>query len=237
MKLISLAFCTLLFGVGASAATWDLMGTARDPRTGDLIYREFHRVEFNDQNAKIRVVEYRDPADEIMVIKTLISPEYRPYLPELKWDDRVQSATIIGEFDQGVYRQSIQRPDGNKVERAQLNDIQNTVMDAGFDLYLQDRMNDIIEQGRIDFEFLSLGAGRTYAFTAQLQALNEATIEVRVAPRSALIRWFVDPIDLVYDRTNLALLRYQGITNFRRDGSIVNAIIEYEYFNQPSSEG
>ncbi|WLD59519.1 hypothetical protein NFC81_06995 [Salinispirillum sp. LH 10-3-1] len=237
MKLISIGLLGLLLSTGSTAANWDLMGTARDPETGSLIYREFHRVNINSDNSKTRVVEYRDEDDELMVIKTLVTPEGRPYLPELEWDDRIQSSTIIGRFNEGIYQQRIDRPDGNTVERAQLSDLQNTVLDAGFDQYLQDRMTDIIDNGRIDFDFLSLGAGRTYAFTAQLQSLNDNTIEVRVAPRSAIIRFFVDPIDLVYDRETLALQRYQGITNFRRDGSIVNAIIEYEYLTNNSTEG
>ncbi|MFY0665695.1 MAG: hypothetical protein JXQ97_13805 [Natronospirillum sp.] len=237
MKLIGIGLLGLLLSSSGIAANWDLMGTARDPETGSLIYREFHRVTVNSDNTQTRVVEYRDDADDIMVIKTLVTPEGRPYLPELEWDDRVQSATIVGRFDDGLYQQRIDRPDGNKVERAQLSDLQNTVLDAGFDRYLQDRMRDIVDTGRINFEFLSLGAGRTYAFTAELQALNDSTIEVRVAPRSALIRWFVDPIDLVYDRHSLSLLRYQGITNFRRDGSVVNAIIEYEYLSTDLTEG
>lgn len=237
MKLISTSLLGLLLSTGLTAANWDLMGTARDPDTGSLIYREFHRVNINNDNSQTRVVEYRNEADELMVIKTLVTPAGRPYLPELEWDDRVQRSTIVGEFNDGIYLQRIDRPDGNRVERAQLADLQNTVLDAGFDRYLQDRMSDIIENGRIDFDFLSLGAGRTYAFTAQLQALSDHSIEVRVAPRSAVIRFFVDPIDLVYDRESLALQRYQGITNFRRDGSIVNAIIEYEYLTDHSSEG
>lgn len=211
------------------AASWDLMGTARDPVTGDFIYREFHRVELNADQSQTRVVEYRDQNNEVMVVKTLVTPNDRPYLPEIRWDDMVQSSLIEGRFVRGNYEQNIMRPSGNNVQRARLNDIENTVLDAGFDRYLQDRMDDILASGRLEFDFLSLGAGRTYAFTATLIDADADRITLNIAPRSALIRWFVDPIELVYDRQNLALLRYSGITNFRRDGTVVNAIIDYQY--------
>ncbi|MFC3852843.1 hypothetical protein ACFOSD_08355 [Salinispirillum marinum] len=219
----------LLLSGQAVSSTWDLMGTARDPVTGDFIYREFHRVELNADQSQTRVVEYRDQNNEVLVVKTLVSPTDRPYLPEIRWDDMAQSSLIEGRFDGGIYEQSIARPNGNDVQRARLDDVQNTVLDAGFDRYLQDRMPDILAQGSLSFDFLSLGAGRTYAITANLIEANDAQIRLNIAPSSALIRWFVDPIELVYDRESLALIRYTGITNFRREGSVVNAVIDYQY--------
>ncbi|TGG95534.1 hypothetical protein E4656_03710 [Natronospirillum operosum] len=208
---------------------WDLRGTAHDPDSGEIKYLEEHYVETDDKGIRSRRVDYLRPDGERFARKILTHDTAYPYVPSLQWEDIEADTTIEGWLDGDTYYQTIRAPGRNDEERASLGDPDKVAFDAAFDQYLTDHFDQLLEQGRLRFDFLSLSAGRTYSFQAEVTARHDDTVVIEVGPRNTVIRWFVDPIELEYARSAPRLIRFTGITNFRRDGDLVEADIHYEY--------
>ena len=230
MKTLLFLLLTLLVVPGSMADDWDIKGEARALGNGDFLYEETHYLTYNDDgDIEERRVEYANADGDIIAIKVLIHDTDYRYVPSLDWEDKEEEITITGRLSNNTYTQRIQGPDRDDEESASLPDPDEIAFDAAFDQYLLDRMDELLEEGRIRFDFLSLSAGRTYSFRADVNSSSDSEAEIDVGPRSSVIRWFVDPITLTYDLDERRLTRYVGVTNFRRDGDLVEADIQYRY--------
>ncbi|MCH8550599.1 MAG: hypothetical protein LAT62_01600 [Natronospirillum sp.] len=227
-----LATCLLLVA-GPVFANWTIRGEAFDPDTGDLDYIELHYLTFEDDRIVERRVDYERPDGERFARKVLRYDTGLPYVPSLDWEDLEADTRITGRLNGGRYEQRILDPQRDETERARLSNPEQVVFDAAFDQYIADNFDQLLEQGRLDFDFLSLSAGRTYSFRIEESAQEDGRLVLDVGLSSALLRWFVDDLELEYDLESRRLLRFSGITNFRRDGDLVNSDIFYEYANDP----
>lgn len=243
MKLNNLLASFLLTSAALAASTvlgaedWDIRGEARAIDNGDVLYVEKHFLTRSNGEISERLVEYYRPNGDLFASKRLrYDTDYR-YVPRLDWEDLEEEIEITGRLSNSRYTQRIQGPDRDEEETASLPDSDRVAFDAAFDQYLVDNMEQLLDEGRLEFEFLSLSAGRTYAFRAEVESESDTEVAVRVGPRNAVIRLFVDPITLTYDLEQNRLTRFVGVTNFRRDGDLVSADIRYEYADRNSSEG
>lgn len=227
-----MALVVLLWPLSAAGqpTDWQIRGQATNPATGAPIYTEYHVIrESEDSQPRERVVHYYRPDGSQLARKVLRFNLGYPYLPELDWSDYETDTTITGRWNSGTYRQVVEGTDP-RTEAADLAAPDRVIFDAAFDRYLIDRFSDLEQNGRVEFEFLSLGAGRTFAFRAVIASTEGDEITVRVEPASQIARWFVDPITTVYDTAGPPrLVRFEGITNFRRNGDLIEADIRYDY--------
>lgn len=222
----------LLLAAGPAVADWSIRGEAFDPDTGELDYIELHYLTFEDNRIVERRVDYERPDGERFARKVLRYDTGLPYVPSLDWEDQETDTRITGRLDGERYVQRIVDPERDKTERARLTNPEQVVFDAAFDQYVGDHFDRLLDQGRLDFDFLSLSAGRTYSFRIEKTAQEEGRLLLQVGLSSALLRWFVDDLELEYDLETRRLVRFSGITNFRRDGDLVNSDIRYEYADE-----
>lgn len=221
----------LLFLTGTTVADdWSIRGTATAPDSGDLMYHEYHYLTRDDDGALLeRRVEYRNDNDDLIARKVLTQDTDYPFVPNLDWEDFEADTRITGRQEGNQYRQRIEGPGRDEEEVANLPDDSDVAFDAAFDQYLIHRLPDLLEQREIRFQFLSLGAGRTYSFRTRVTEQSDTAATLEVGPQNAIIRFFVDPITLTYDLDNQRLTAYSGITNFRREGDLLVANIAYDY--------
>lgn len=228
-RFAALSLGTMAVVTTIGAAEWDLRGEAYSIDSGDLLYTEEHSLTDVDGELTERRVEYLRPNGELFAVKRLRHDTDYPYVPSLDWEDREVDIEITGRLSNYRYIQRIQGPSRDDEETANLPAPDRVAFDAAFDQYLVDNMDRLLDEGRLEFEFLSLSASRTYMFRAEVTEQSGDELVVRVGPRNAVIRLFVDPITLTYDLDERRLTRFVGITNFRRDGDLISADIHYEY--------
>lgn len=238
MRFLTTTLCgaCLLLGAGPAVADWTIRGEAFDPDTGDLDYIELHYLTYEDDRIVERRVDYERPDGERFARKVLRYDTGLPYVPSLDWEDLEADTRITGRLDGSRYAQRIVDPQRDETERARLSDPEQVVFDAAFDQYIADHFDQLLEQGRLDFDFLSLSAGRTYSFRIEEAVREDGRLVLDVGLSSALLRWFVDDLELEYDLETRRLLRFSGITNFRRDGDLVISDIYYEYADDPEEQ-
>lgn len=227
-----LGFC-LVLGVssaGAQPADWDVRGEARDPATGELIYREFHyiRPDQTDQ-ARRRQIRYYRPDQTLLANKTLTWDLGFPYLAQLHWQDHEAGVQTTSQWQAPDYQQTTQRPDTTQVQSVALDNPGEVVVDAAFDRYLRNNFDALRKDETLTFTFLSLGADRTYRFQARTTDRRNNRLQVVVEPANPVLRWLVNPIELIYATDPIQLKQFRGVTNFRRNGDLINAEIHYDY--------
>lgn len=232
LKLIGLGCLLLSLGTLAVAENWALKGEAFDPDSGELQYTEEHYLTYKDDTLAERRIDYIRPDGERFARKVLRYDTDLTYVPSLDWEDLEDEVEITGRLENGEFVHRIRGPERNEDRRASLSNGSRVAYDAAFDRFLVDHFDTLLDEGQIDFDFLSLSAERTYTFRARVTSVNDGRVDVEVGPRSAVLRFFVDSIELTYDRDQRHLVAFKGITNFRRDGSLLSADIRYHYAEQ-----
>lgn len=208
-------------------SNWSIRGEAIRLDTQELFYTEYHeQLESHDEREHWRI-HYISPNGELKAQKDLVYGLEMPFVPELKWQDFPAELTIIGQIKANAVNQDTNDPQRSEQRSASITQPRQTAYDAGFDRLLRHQFDQLLQQGRIRFEFLSLNTSQTFRFRAVVVTQDETTVEVRVEPETAFLRLFVDPILLTYDVSERHLLRYEGVTNFRREGDLVAARITY----------
>ncbi|MEX1057423.1 MAG: hypothetical protein WED11_06810, partial [Natronospirillum sp.] len=202
---------------------------ARSLVTGDLIYVEYHYLDLNGAQHPVRRVDYIDADGHRFASKLLVQDTTYPYVPSLDWEDIDTDTTIIGRLQNNQYIQTITQPESEETVTAQLTSPGTVAFDAAFDQFLIDHLAQLMTDGRLGIEFLTFGAGRTYTFQAEVTHQDNDLMVVEVRPKNALFRWFVDPIELTYNIADRRLTHFSGVTNFSRNGDLVEARIAYEY--------
>ena len=207
---------------------WSIRGEAVRLDTQEQFYTEYHERINSTNGQEHWLIHYISPEGQLKAQKELIFTSDMPFVPELTWQDFPAELIITGTSDGLKVMQNTNDPLRSEQRTAQITQPQQTAYDAGFDLLIRSQLAELQQQGRIRFDFLSLNSSQTFRFRAVLVEQGDTTIQVRVEPETAFIRLFVDPILLTYDLRTEHLIRYEGVTNFRRDGDLVAARIEYE---------
>lgn len=231
MRSVGVVFLYLISSTALAVvpSNWSIRGEATRLDTQELFYTEYHELLARHPDGQEHWrIHYISPEGQLKAQKDLTYGTQMPFVPELVWQDFAPQLTITGQIDGDSVNQDTQDPLRSEQRTATITQPNQTAFDAGFERLLRSQFDTLLQQGRIRFDFLSLNTSQTFRFRAVVVAYNEASIQVRVEPETAFIRLFVDPIVLTYDITTQHLIRYVGVTNFRREGDLVTARIEYE---------
>lgn len=170
----------------------DVVGEAHDLESGNLLYREHY---FCSSDWLRCNVLYRDTGGALIAEKQL---DYagNPLSPSIVLVD---------------YRHS-------REVRLVDNGDPELVTDAGFDNFVRERWAQLEQGLRISFPFMVTGRDRPLTVRVQSVEGGQCTAEqlcLQIRLNSWLLRSFVDPIKLTYDRASRRLLRYRGISSLR----------------------
>ncbi len=219
-----------LFAPLTQAETRTYYGYATDLETGEYRYTEVHKHQFDGDRWLSGVMKFYAPDGRYMGDKTLDFSQ-DPYIPLVRFTlggGRYQDA--VTKIDAKAITVETKRDDDVKTERIARR--KNLAADSGFNALLVDNLGNFKAGKRVDLSLVVIGRRDYYRFKAipkgTLDFAGEKAIRVRIEPDS-LLRFLVDPLDVIYGLDSKSLLRYEGISNIldRNTGKPFNVRIDY----------
>lgn len=209
----------------------ETVGTARSLDGEALLYTEHHRIGRRDGLPVRHTVRYEDADGRLIAFKRVdyqrsaSSPAFE--LVDVR-DGYVEGARHTEDGRYVIYRQE----PGQRREEKEIAFGPDLVTDAGFDGHVRRNIGRLEQGGRLRFRLALPGSLRTVDFRATLTGRapdgDRPAVQIRVEPDS-LLRWLVDPLDLVYTTQPLQLREYRGRTNIRDGrGGRFDAVIRFD---------
>jgi hypothetical protein len=213
-----LAAALTVFLVGsAHAESNERTGYAYDKRTGQFLYSETHREVIEDGRLLKSTVAYRDSAGNVFAEKyidfrkSLTMPDFHLVNAD---NGHVEGARGGGEQLEIHFRQL----SNEDVQEALVEAPQDGIIDAGFDRFIEQHWESLVNGDVIEREFLIPSQLGFYTFEIaqnRNDRVDEFAFELRV--KSMFLQMFVQPVRVYYDARTRSLLRYEGISNIRNE--------------------
>lgn len=211
-------------------------GSAYSLESGQLIYRELYTG--LDENKSVRV-DYVTPDGNRFASKTLVY-QGEPFQPSFNFEDTRDNEFVSAQF-QGA-RLVLAHGMGSSKNEKVVYDNARTVIDAGFDAYIQLNWDALVAGKRMKFDFampirlstIQLEVRKIKSTESPIYDANYGSewIYFRIVPAQKFVSFFADPINLAYDPNGKYLMRYHGRSNIDDDRSGPQDVrIEYEYTN------
>ncbi len=208
------------FAVPLQAEDLSFTGYARDRQSGELIYVESHLVRGFGKVGETRIVSYRCSADGPAFARKELTYGAVREEPEFTFVDARSGYT------EGLRRTTdgprvFQQDDARSPRReARIPPNAVIVSDAGFDEFVRKHWAELEAGKTVRFPFL---------IPSRLDFLNfkvkkHRDTRVNDMPASAIrlnlsgvLGWFLPYIEVTYRKSDQTLLRYEGLTNIRKD--------------------
>jgi hypothetical protein len=192
-----------------------VVGVAVDPGTQRHLYTEVHeQVLSADGSVLTGTTTYHASSGQEIGRKTLdyrqnrTVPVFRMEMPGPGYAEgirQVKGSVEVFKDDKGRTRSKTLPLDDGLV-----------AADSGFNQLLIDQWPALQRGDALSFQLIVAGQTDAYRFQARKVGEGsfegERTLRLRVAPDS-MLRWLVDPIDLVYGTAPPRLLEYRGVSN------------------------
>ena len=211
----------------------EILGKATDLGTGEAIYTEHHFQTIRDDQLVMHRVEYIKPDGSILAVKNLDYSK-NSFAPDFSMEDRRDGYMEGGRTTNNGYQLEVRESKDEAVRASVLKTdaSHDLVVDAGFDLYVKDRLDSLRTKGTQAFKLGLPSRLTSYRFTAR--TLGETTLFDRPAigirvELGSLLKIFADSIDITYDLNTGQLLRYEGMSNIRnQNGERYDARIDFD---------
>ncbi|MEK8087093.1 hypothetical protein WNB94_11780 [Aquabacterium sp. A3] len=223
----------------AQATSERIVGYVRDANTQRYLYTEVHQLQIGRDGAPVTgTTTYLDPQGQEMARKTVdyrshrTVPVYRLELPAQGYSEgitEVGGTVMMFKTSQRTRQEErLDMPEGH------------VAGDSGFNQLIMDLWPSLQRGQTVRFRLLVAGRLSDYAFRArhagELTYLQQAATRIRVEPDS-MLRFLVDPIDLIYDRSGRRLLHYAGVSNILNPATgEVYKRIDIQYGGEPPAE-
>lgn len=234
-SVVTLVVISLLAPAVLAEAQYAVSGNAYDMDSAKLLYREFYTPV--NENGEVTVT-YAKPDGSVFATKTL-KYSGAPTQPEFEYNDTRDKEHLAAQFRAGRLVLTYDQ-EGYKQEKEVMETV-GLVIDAGFDAFIQQQWDKLIEGKKVRFAFtvpyrLATENLQVRQVTADKSPLfGESTpatwrfFVIEPANRFAAI--FSDPIHLAYESEGKYLMRYHGRSNLdSNDGGTWDVRIEYEYW-------
>ncbi|QIB65393.1 hypothetical protein [Kineobactrum salinum] len=216
-------------GTEARAESHELVGEAYDPQSDELLYREFYR--FGDNGWPSQVV-YRLP-DGTLITEKLLLQGNSPLIPSFVQRNHLTGRLIQVDVDVDKLTLLYRENETAESEQTTLSLPARAVVDAGFDAFVQRHWQELLAGDELSMEFLATTRQRFVGLVMQRHecAASKANhVCLRIGAANRLLRWLLDPIDLVYRRDNRKLQQFTGVSNLvMAGGETPKVIIHYDY--------
>lgn len=232
----------LLAAGSAFAMPLHFQGQAFHVESGELLYREEHTVQRDEQgnylSSEVRYLGVNEVGEETLwARKRLLFAEVDGLLPELVFENlrfggktslTLTETTLVIEQQQGrqLEQSSLRRPSDEVA-----------VADAGFDRMIVQSWAQLLAGEMIEFEFLALSRSKWVSFRMFIAESDDTDVTIVVQPANWFFRMLVDPITLHYDREKRRLRRFVGLTNIPKNASGDHYEARIEYLYQDEQRG
>lgn len=239
MTRLSISALVLLLGASTitpamadlTTSTRSYSATAYSLDGEELLYVERHIEKWLDGKLSSREVTYED-ADGELIAEKEVRYGADASIPSFEMTDfrtgLVESAQV------GAQRVELFSGLATESEDSKLVTLPETaVIDAGFDAFMRNNFERILDDERLEFEFAVPAAQRFFRFRLQPRGRStygdREAVEITMKPANPLLRLLLDPISLTYDLEG-RLLEFRGLSNVADpDGDRYKARIVFDY--------
>jgi len=228
---------------GASTVV-DIVGSAYDPSSGQLQYRELHLAsQFDEMGRKFQQVDYQTPNGRLFAQKKLtylLSPEgyrYHPQLQQINFDNgHLVKLAWRGEdsakADASVWQLQRRTQRKGAVDTLELPSRSGWVVDAGFNVWMLENWSKLKTGEAQTFSFLALTrarwvqlrakrspcqSGRPLPASDPRKSNDRALTCIAVEPKNLVLRWLVEAIHLTYEE----------VADVRRGGVVTPRLVRF----------
>ena len=201
------------------------VGTAYD-LDGRILYREEHEV-FGQRDKLIS--RYLQDKSELPRC-TITSDFSNPYLPNTAFKDSTTGKEFVLKTEKDGLNIAFKPSHEAKTQEKILSFQSGTVAGQGLHFWIVDNFDKLAEGQRLTFDYVIASKAKKLGMKATAEQAGEGAIKITMVPESMLVRWFLDPIELVYDDKG-RIQEYMGPSNvwLDDDGNPVNVRIKYSY--------
>jgi hypothetical protein len=230
VAMLVIAASALLSTPASAVETKSYYGYATDLKTGEYLYTEVHNHQYDGDRWLSGTMKFYAPDGRFMGDKALdfSKDAYIPLVTFTLGGGRYQdSITAISAKSVTVKTKRDKDIETKRVARQK-----NLAADSGFNALLVDNLDDFKAGKSVDLSLIVIGRRDLYRFKAvpkgQLNFAGETAIRISIQPDS-LLRFVVDPLNVIYGLESKSLLRYEGISNIldRATGKPFNVRIDY----------
>ena len=234
------AWLSILFGIvvllGAAGnpngETRDFSGEARNPKSGELLYTEFHVRQINpDGSVDIETV-YRNPAGTPFATRSVrLSTE--GFLPTYHFRDArtgYEEGVRLREGSPVMFRK---RPDRDGIEEKAIPDNGIIVADAGFDRLVELNWDRLMSGETVEANMVVPSRLRTFRF--KVVKVGESEIDgdpvatFRMVFSSPLLRLLAPKLLVSYHRDDHSIVAFDGKSSLEDpDGGNYSVNIRYQ---------
>ncbi len=207
-----------------------ITGYAYERGTATLLYTENHKLRLNNEVILDHKTEYKDAAGNVICTKWMDYSEHR-FAPAFELLDLRDGYLEGARYVDGAYSMYSRKKAAAPMETDEAKITPTFVADSGFDLYVRDRMPELLQGKTQKFDMAVPSEQTVLRFEAvvmkRTSLFGRQAIHIKVQP-ATLLRLLVDPIYLTYDTETGELLRYEGLTNIRnKTGNRHDARIDF----------
>lgn len=194
----------------------EFTGYAYDSKTGELLYTETHRQQFEQDRLVRDEVSYRDKGGILFARKSL------DFAQDLYAPSFVSENLRTGELERGTrgqagYTVSYRENKKAKLQAKTLTSKDRVIADAGFDSYLRRYLPQLLEGKELSFAFLvpNQQSALTLKAWAEKPRLVQGreTVQIRVAFDNPILRLLAQSLAVTYDVNTGEILEYNGVSN------------------------
>lgn len=197
----------------------EVIGTATSLDGKETLYAEHHWIQRIDGQPRQHQVRYLAPDGQLIATKQVNYP-HSPATPAFIMRDLRHGTVEGGEYAEDRYFLFKQDSAQAKRKREAIALGPDLVVDAGFDGFVRQHLEALAQGQQVDFRLGVAGSLRSFDFrarkTGERSIDGRRVFDIRVEPDS-MLRWFVDPLELVYAVEPVQLLEYRGRTNIATD--------------------
>lgn len=235
LQALGLLGLALSFAARADEQVLRFYGYAYDLKTNRYLYTEAHRQRLRDGRWIDGAVRYYDPDGQLIGSKTLdfqadpFVPVYRLDLPQSGYFEAI---TAVGERIEMAKREKTGAP----VKTASVPRTPPICGDAGFHACIYAHFPELMAGQTLNFSFAVAGNLDVYKFRARRDGEAEfegrKVVRLRLEPDSVL-RWFVDPLEALYDPDGRRLVEYRGVSNLHDPKHGKPYTVRIAYYREP----
>ena len=189
-------------------------GKAEAPQSRRFLYGERHILVFRRGALAERVVLYTCRDGSAFARKT--SSYVRPEAPDFLLEDASNGMREGVRTEEGARRVFFRAASSDRERSNTLHEPSGLVVDTGFDAYVRERWEALVEGGDLNMRFLLPSHLSDMGFRVQhLRAdhIDGVPVEVFRLTLSNVFGWFVPGIDVYYSKQDHVLMRYVGLSD------------------------
>ncbi|GBF51556.1 hypothetical protein LPTSP4_30940 [Leptospira ryugenii] len=221
------------FPIFAEKARFSYLGKAYDLKTGKFLYTDNHREFYQGDKHIYSQISYKDPSGKEFGRKRIeFAPN--PVLPSFRTeDDRdgyLEGAEVNGKQVKLFFRRKSEDP----IEERTYQPKTPGVMDGGFDYFVRNQWDKLMQGERLSFHFLAPVQLDDYLFAVEKikedKWKDRSALYLKLEIDNFILKRLVQPFLLVYDIKTKRILQFEGLSNINdENGKSLRVKLVYDY--------